>query len=161
MEHWIVQSWLLAVGRAQARCSGACIIIFIINIVVFDDLFELMHITAEVGLCAQTLRYDGDVVIEFSCIDLTLNGSHVYFLLVDHNHHLYKTSILVNIDYKLILLTCHLFLFLETPLYFDPLNLSPPMFWCDLFGLASMIILAWSNSFILIALTSSLLTSLN
>lgn len=131
-----------------------------LDVVVLHDLLDLSGRVVEVSLRAQTLGDDGDVVVVPGRIELVLDGSDVHFLLIYHYHHLFNIKIELNGITLKYILTCHLFLFFETPLYLDPLNKSAPILWCGLLGLASMIVLDRSFSD-LMALRSSCFTYLN
>lgn len=68
-----------------------------LNIVVLNDLLDLAARVLEVGLCAQALGNDSDVVIVSCGIKFILYSSNIYLFLIDHNHHLFNIEIGQNL----------------------------------------------------------------
>ena len=65
------------------------IAVFIIGeIVIINNLFELLGSVCEIGFGVKTLGKDSYVIIVLGGLDFSMDGSDVYFLLVDHYHHL-------------------------------------------------------------------------
>ena len=60
-----------------------------LDVIVLYDLLNLGGGVLEVGLGAQTLGDDGDMVIVPSGVKLILYSTNIDLLLIDHDHHLY------------------------------------------------------------------------
>lgn len=59
-----------------------------LDIIVGNDLLDFKAGILKVGLSAQALGNDGDVIVVFGRIVLVLDGANVHLLLVNHDHHL-------------------------------------------------------------------------
>ena len=128
-----VGSWVLFSFEFHYFC-------FFWEVELFHYLNYLLRCVLKICFGVDTLRYDGYPIIKPSCLLICFYTSEIYVILVYHDHHLYNTKKLEKKSFW-ILLTCHLFLFLDTPLYLLPLNELPPDLPWHFLGMASIIIL--------------------
>lgn len=61
-----------------------------LDVVVLNYLLDFGGRVLEVGLGAQSLGYDGDVVVKSGCVELILYSPDIYLFLIYHDHHLYN-----------------------------------------------------------------------
>ena len=128
-----VGSWVLFSFEFHYFC-------FFWEVELLHYLNYLLRRVLEIGFGINALRYDRYSVVKPSRLLICFYTSEIYVILVYHDHHLYNTKKLEKMTYW-ILLTCHLFLFLDTPLYLLPRNELPPDLPWHFLGIASIIIL--------------------